>query len=135
GNDRSRAFITAAHRGQNSPVDPQLTTPGVGRADVFVFDANHLGSTLGGTPLGVLTLFADTPGALAVSHDGRTVYAAAFRSGNQTTVVAKGSVDQNGGLPQPTTVTIPTSTGPLTLPQPGTGLIVKFRNGHWVDRT
>ena len=40
GPGRSRAFITTAHRGQNSPVDPQLTTPGVGRADVWVFDAD-----------------------------------------------------------------------------------------------
>src|SRR5436853_6592466 len=29
---RKRAFITTAHRGQNLPLDPQLTTPGVGRA-------------------------------------------------------------------------------------------------------
>ena len=48
----NRAFITTAHRGQNiGPVDPQLTTPGVGRADVWVFDATNLGATLGGTPL------------------------------------------------------------------------------------
>ena len=39
GPGRSRAFITAAHRGQNAPFDPQLTTPGVGRADVWVFNA------------------------------------------------------------------------------------------------
>src|SRR5262249_55601666 len=32
----NRAFITAAHRGQNRPGDPQLTTQGVGRADVWV---------------------------------------------------------------------------------------------------
>lgn len=31
---RRRAFITTAHRGQNGLFDPQLTTPGVGRADV-----------------------------------------------------------------------------------------------------
>ena len=37
--EKNRAFITTAHRGQNSPIDPQLTTPGVGRADVWVFDA------------------------------------------------------------------------------------------------
>ena len=30
------------------PIDPQLTTPGVGRADVWVFDADDLGATLGG---------------------------------------------------------------------------------------
>ena len=39
--------------------------PGVGRADVWVFDAANLGTTLGGTPLRILTLFADTPRALA----------------------------------------------------------------------
>jgi 6-phosphogluconolactonase (cycloisomerase 2 family) len=43
GPGRRRAFITAAHRGQNVPFDPQLTTPGVGRADVWVFDAQNLG--------------------------------------------------------------------------------------------
>src|SRR6267142_5950906 len=36
GHARNRAFITTAHRGQNSPIDPQLSTPGVGRADVWV---------------------------------------------------------------------------------------------------
>ena len=73
GQNRSRAFITTAHRGQNSPIDPQLTTPGVGRADVWVFDANLAGSatSLGGQPLKILTFFADTPRALAVTPDGK----------------------------------------------------------------
>src|SRR5262249_39575992 len=35
GPGRRRAFITTAHRGQNVPYDPKLTTPGVGRADVW----------------------------------------------------------------------------------------------------
>src|SRR5581483_7635744 len=56
-----RAFVTAAHRGQNRPGDPELTTPGVGRADVWVFDANALGAPLGGTPLPIVSLFGDTP--------------------------------------------------------------------------
>src|SRR5437867_3005743 len=39
----NRAFITCAHRGQNSPVPlSDLTTPGVGRADVWVFNAVNL---------------------------------------------------------------------------------------------
>ncbi|MFP5284537.1 MAG: YncE family protein, partial [Thermoanaerobaculia bacterium] len=84
---RKRAFITTAHRGQNVPYDPQLTTPGVGRADVWVFDADHLGATLAGTPLTIVTLFSDTPRALAVSPDGSRVYAAAFHSGNRTTAI------------------------------------------------
>src|SRR5262249_47137970 len=67
GPGRSRAFITTAHRGQNSPVDPQLLTPGVGRADVWVFDAAALGTSLGGTPLTIVTLFSDTPRALAAT--------------------------------------------------------------------
>jgi DNA-binding beta-propeller fold protein YncE len=48
---------------------------------VWVFDAGALGD---GTPATIVTLFADTPRALAVSPDGGTVYAAAFHSGNQT---------------------------------------------------
>jgi YVTN family beta-propeller protein len=90
----TRAFITTAHRGQQrtdpslasvpGAGDPQLTTPGVGRADVWVFDATNLGTTVGGTPLSIVSLFGDTPRALAVTPDGSTVYAAVFKSGNQT---------------------------------------------------
>ncbi|MBT8137075.1 MAG: hypothetical protein KJO54_08700, partial [Gammaproteobacteria bacterium] len=97
-----RAFITTAHRGQHRSQasiaavpgagDPQLTTPGVGRADVWVFDATAPGNTLGGTPLKIVELFGDTPRALAVTPDGSTVYAAVFHSGNQTAVVSEGSV-------------------------------------------
>src|ERR1043165_641634 len=87
GPDRGRAFITTAHRGQNIPFNPQLTTPGVGRADVWVFDASRLGDSLGGTPLTIVTLFTDTPRALAVTPDGSRVYAAGFQTGNRTTII------------------------------------------------
>jgi uncharacterized protein (TIGR03437 family) len=126
-----RAFITTAHRGQNSSIDPQLTTPGIGRADVWVFDANNLGDTLGAQPLTILTLFADTPRALAVTPDGNTVYAAAFRSGNGTTTISQGSIPANGA-PAP-------HTNVQGIPAPATGLIVKFRPNttdgtmHWQD--
>ncbi len=107
GPSRRRAFITTAHRGQNRPSDPQLTTPGVGLADVWAFDANALGAPLGGTPLTILTLFSDTPRALAVSPDGAKVYAAAFHSGNRTTVVSDLLVPDGGqsagGVPAPNT--------------------------------
>jgi YVTN family beta-propeller protein len=96
GTGGNRAFITTAHRGQNRGADPQLTTAGVGRADVWVFDANSLGSSLGGTPLSMLTLFCDTPRALAVSPNGNTVYAAAFHSGNETTTVSEAIVCDGG---------------------------------------
>ena len=148
GVNKDRAFITTAHRGQNtgdpydlqSPiaVDPvtKAVTP-IGRADVWVFDANHLGSNAGGTRLAKITLFADTPRALAVTPDGKTVYAAAFFSGNQTTSVSKESVQATYaklGKPVPaSTVTVQTPIGPMTFPQPQTGLIVKFDGTHWLD--
>ena len=97
-----RVFVTTAHRGQHrtdpslaavpGAGDPQLTTPGVGRADVWVFDADSPGASFGGVPLGIVALFGDTPRALAVSPDGGTVYAAIFHSGNQTAVVNEGTV-------------------------------------------
>lgn len=127
---RDRAFITAAHRGQNRPGDPQLTTPGIGRADVWVFNANDLGTRLGGTPLAILTLFTDTPRALAVSPNGQRVYAAGFHTGNRTTTVFEGLVPDggpaNGGLPNPRR----DAAGEL---QPETGLIVRHNGQHWVD--
>ena len=67
--------------------NPQLTTEGIGRADVWVFDANAPGNAIGGTPLEILPFFADTPRALAASPDGGTVFVAAFHSGNETTVI------------------------------------------------
>ncbi|MBX2858572.1 MAG: hypothetical protein KTR17_07905 [Cellvibrionaceae bacterium] len=97
-----RAFITTAHRGQqrtdrsidNVPGagDPQLTTPSVPRADVWVFDAADQGRSFGGTPLKIIELFSDTPRALTLSPDGLTVYAAALFSGNQTASVSEGTV-------------------------------------------
>jgi DNA-binding beta-propeller fold protein YncE len=130
GPGKSRAFITAAHRGQNVPFDPQLTTPGVGRADVWVFDANNLGATLTGTPLTIVTLFSDTPRALAVTPDGSKVYAAAFHSGNRTTAIHEILVpnggESEGGLPGP-------DTNADNMQRPETGLILKFNGTHWVD--
>ena len=153
----TRAFITTAHRGQQrtdpsiagvpGAGDPQLTTAGVGRADVWVFDAASLGTALGGTPLRIVTLFTDTPRALAVSADGNTVYAAGFDSGNQTTTRRRGrrlrrlrgaapcagdGITSPGGLaggvlpggnPGPGT-----NVGSIGAPE--VGLIVKFDRGH-----
>jgi DNA-binding beta-propeller fold protein YncE len=150
----ARAFITTAHRGQqrvdpsiaNVPGagDPQLTTAGVPRADVWVFDPANPGATLGGTPVRILSFFTDTPRALAVSPDQNTVYVAGFQTGNQTTTVsqqmvcpgfvpdqpctAPGGVQSPGGNPGP-------STNSQGQPAPEVGLIVKFNNdsGHWED--
>ena len=149
-----RAFITTAHRGQQrtdpslasvpGAGDPQLTTPGIGRADVWVFDATNLGTTIGGTPLQIVSLFGDTPRALTT--DGNTVWAAIFHSGNQTTTVSQGLVCVGfqvgsgksctssqgfvspGGNPGP-------STNSAGQQAPEVGLIVKFNgsSGKWLD--
>src|SRR5262245_13008137 len=85
GTGGNRAFVRTANRGQNSGIPPpDLTTAGLGRADVWVFDATNLGTAVGGTPLTRLTFFGDTPRALAASPSGNRVYAAVFHSGNRT---------------------------------------------------
>ena len=89
----NRAFITTAHRGQNSPYpDGDYDVPGIGRADVWVFNATSLGSSLGGTPLTIVTLFGDRPRALTATPDGSRVYAAVYRSGNQTVAIGESLV-------------------------------------------
>ncbi|WP_244923849.1 hypothetical protein [Enhygromyxa salina] len=126
----SRAFISAAHRGQNAPFDPQLTTPGVGRADVWVFDANNLGGGPGGTPLSIINLFSDVPRALAVDASGNKVYAAALNSGNQTALVPLAVIpdtgESDGGIPLP-------NVNHAGVPEPDMSLIVKYDGVHWVD--
>jgi YVTN family beta-propeller protein len=119
--DRSRSFITCAHRGQNRPGNPQLTTPGVGRADVWVHDATTLGFVT------IVTLFGDTPRALAVDPSGSPVYAAVFHSGNQTTTINQRTVTAAGGVPP-----FPVGSTPGA---PDTGLIVKFdpATNRWED--
>ena len=132
GPGRHRAFITTAHRGQNVPYDPELTTPSVGRADVWVFNANNPGSSLTGDPIEIVSLYTDTPRGLAVTPDGHTVYAAGFHTGNQTTTVST-AYTSVAGLPPPNTnfqgIPEPSPFGILGL----NGLIVKFDGAHWVD--
>ncbi|HVO99764.1 MAG TPA: hypothetical protein VMT15_16945 [Bryobacteraceae bacterium] len=149
-----RAFITTAHRGQQrtdpsiagvpGAGDPQFTTPGVPRADVWVFDPANLGLTMGGTPISILSFFTDTPRALAASPDGSTVYVAGFKTGNQTTTVNQGRICAGFQAHQPCmfsdgTVSPGGNPGPATdasgEPAPEVGLIVKFNNtsGHWED--
>jgi DNA-binding beta-propeller fold protein YncE len=150
----SRAFITTAHRGQhrthqsivNVPGagDPQFSTPGVGRADVWVFDPAHLGTAVGGRPIKIMTFFTDTPRALAVSPDRRTVYVAGFKTGNQTTIVHERLVCDGFNPNQPCTtangIALPGGNpGPATNFEgklaPEVGLIVKFNNStqQWED--
>lgn len=150
GAGNNRAFITTAHRGQNSPYSPQLmpddpgqtTLEGIGRADVWVFDASNTGSSFAGTPITIIKLFTDTPRALTVSADGSTVYAAGFHTGNKTTTITDGAVciggataspcfpggglSAPGGLPAPNTNTAGADA-------PEVGLIVKNNGSQWLD--
>jgi DNA-binding beta-propeller fold protein YncE len=108
-----------------------------------VFDANTLGTALGGVPIRIVTLFADTPRALAVSADGGTVYAAAFKSGNQTAVIGEQAVCDGFGAAGPCVVDGATIPGGLPGPgtnyagkrAPETGLILKkdAATGQWQD--
>lgn len=122
-----RAFISAAYRGQNHPVfsPADLKTPGLGRADVWVFDTDALGDNPGGEPLAIVNLFADSVRGLARNADGSRVYAAAFLSGNQTTILLNEAPVANA-KPAP----VQNQQG---VRQPDTGLIVGFDGGRWVD--
>ncbi|MCP4908455.1 MAG: PEP-CTERM sorting domain-containing protein [bacterium] len=148
GTGGQRAFISTAHRGQHrthpsiagvfggsNPADPRFTTAGIDRADVWVFDALALGSSLGGTPIDVLTFFSDTPRALTT--DGTNVYVAAFMSGNRTTTVSETVVlDGFDGA-----ATSPGVGGGVVGPDdnaagdaaPETGVIVKHDGANWRD--
>ena len=134
GSGFDRAFITTAHRGQNTPlhatIHTVLTTDGIGRADVWVFDAGNLGATLGGTPLTIVNLFGDTPRPLAVSADGSVVYAGVFKSGNRTTTLGEGVIPNGGegagGLPEP-------NDNHGGIPGPEVGLIVQHDGVGWLD--
>ncbi len=120
------AFITTARRGQHDTVPAaDLSTAGTPRALVWVFDTGNTGAGIGGTPVNVIELFTDTPRGLAVSTDGNTVYAAGFRSGNQTTVINEDDVASGGGVPA-----FPPGS---TAGAPDTSLIVKFDGVNWVD--
>jgi DNA-binding beta-propeller fold protein YncE len=149
----ARAFITTAHRGQQrtdpsiadvpGAGDSQLTTPGVGRADVWVFNPASLGTAVGGRPVRIMTFFTDTPRALAVAPDKSTVYVAGFKTGNQTTSIIEGVIC-NGFNTGPCTVPDGSTSpgghlGPATnfegKQAPAVGQIVKFNNStqRWED--
>ena len=149
GFNNERAFITTAHRGQHSPYSPalmptnsgEMTTSGIGRADVWVFDTTNPGLSIGGSALEILTLFTDTPRALAVSSNGNTVYAAGFHTGNKTAVINEGAVCNGGALAASCVIGGVAAPGGLPAPNmnndgitgPEVGLIVKHNGVDWVD--
>lgn len=122
GTSRQRAFITTAHRGQNSPVDPALNTPSIGRADVWVFDSTALNDMPGGSAEKIITLFGDRPRPLAVSADGLRIFAGIFMSGNKTTAIGPGGFSKSGPI-----------TSADGVSQPDSGQILRFEGGNWRD--
>jgi DNA-binding beta-propeller fold protein YncE len=99
-NGQRYALLTAAHRGQNvlradgSYREPELSKPGLGRADVFVYGVDANGNPQAERPSSILSVFTDSPRALAVG-DGK-VYVAGFLSGNQTSLVRYQTVVDRG---------------------------------------
>ncbi|HXR44840.1 MAG TPA: hypothetical protein VN759_08540 [Pseudolysinimonas sp.] len=96
---------------------------------MWVFDANAIGNSLGSTPLTIVTLFTDTPRALAVTPDGARVYAAGFHTGNQTSIIGEPPLPDGfgpDGAPGPAA----SSAGQ---PAPDVGTIVKWDGAHWRD--
>jgi hypothetical protein len=154
GSSGDRAFITTAHRGQNTPnPDGDYDVEGIGRADIWVFHATQLGTDMGGAEETIITVFGDKPRALAVNDDGSRVYAAILHSGNQTMAlnpgyicetsqsnldndIVQGSCSLAGGTSPGGTP--PPHNNTQGLNRPGTGLIVKFNrdggtSGEWQD--
>lgn len=122
GSDADRVFVTSARRGQNIPLDPQFDRAGTARALLWVFDAAEVLEQGETEPLTILQLFGDTPRALTASPDGSLVYAAIFKSGNRTTVLAPNNIPK-----------APPRKSADGVPQPDSGIIVRFSDGHWVD--
>lgn len=115
GPNRDRVFVATAYRGD-------YLSPGVGRGDVWVIDADAPERAPAKVRLAGLP-----PRALAASPDGRTVYAAIFHSGNGSTVIGETDVERGGGPPPPGP---PNQTGQAP---PTTGLIVAAVRGKWLD--
>jgi DNA-binding beta-propeller fold protein YncE len=148
GKNNERAFITAAHRGQNGPYrsadNPgELTTPGIGRTDVWVFDTAQPGESASGNPIAIMAFFGDSPGPLAVSPDGSIVYAGVFKSGNQSTIVGRVLICKGGIAAEPCEIFKggPVAPGGLPLPNeniegvamPEAGLVVQWDGKGWKD--
>ncbi len=124
-----RAFISAARRGQNHPENPKadIHRNDLGRADVWIFDAENLGAGIRGTPVEIVRLFGDKPRPLAASADGSSIYVGIFHSGNQTTAVHRGAVFAGGGPPPPNQNTNGDPAIDVSL------IVRRDPNGRWVD--
>lgn len=116
GPGRRWVLVAAARRGDS-------LTPGIGRAHLWVFDAEHPEA-----PPQVLTLFGSKPRALAVSPDGMTVYAGIFHSGNGSAIVGGIAAAGIGRAP-----VYGSDNRPLPEEVPKAGTIVSAVDGAWRD--
>jgi YVTN family beta-propeller protein len=115
GTKRDRIFVATARAGESF-------TPGIGRAQLWEFDAARPA-----VPPRILTLFGAKPRALAVSTDGRYVYAAVYLSGNGTTTVSGEDAVRLGRARQLSL----NNVRPSALPKQGA--IVRRFDGRWRD--
>ena len=116
GPDRRWVMVATARRGNS-------LKPGIGRAQVWVFDTLRLDA-----PPTILTLFGTKPRALAVSPDGMTVYAGIFHSGNGTTSIGGIEAASIGRAP-----VYSLDAPPPPDARPKTGAIVRKTGGQWRD--
>lgn len=130
GAEFDRAFISAARRGQNHPqFQPvELREPGLGQAELWVFEAGQTGKNLGGNPLVIINLFAAPVRSLVASADGLSVYAATFLSGNRSTTVSRAKVLNAAPLSKP----LP-DQNLAGIKAPRTALIVQQQGNQWLD--
>ncbi len=112
---QDRVFVAAAYRGET-------LAPGIGRAQVWMFDASRPQ-----TPPKILTLFGSKPRALTASGDGRKVYAAVYLSGNGTTTVSGEDAVRLGRAAQLYLDNVPYGAVPKQ------GPIVRRMDGRWQD--
>jgi YVTN family beta-propeller protein len=115
GTKRNRIFVATARAGESF-------TAGIGRAQLWEFDAARPAA-----PPRVLTLFGAKPRALAVSADGRYVYAAVYLSGNGTTTVSGEDAVRLGRARQLSLNNVRATALPKQ------GAIVRRFGGRWRD--
>lgn len=115
GPKQDRVFVATAYRGET-------LTPGVGRGQLWIFDAVRPTA-----PPKKLSLFGAKPRAVAVSADGRQVYASVFLSGNGTTSVSGEDAVRLGRARQIYFDNVPYSAPPKQ------GPIVKRSERGWRD--
>jgi YVTN family beta-propeller protein len=115
GPKHDHVLVATARRGES-------LTPGVGRAQIWIFEAARPEA-----PPKILALFGTKPRALAASADGRYVYAAVFLSGNGTATVSGEDAVRLGRTPRMHIDSVPYSAIPKQ------GAIVQRSGRRWRD--